>query len=194
MLGSEDPVRAYQQFSTVDLLSKGRAEMMVGRGSFTESFPLFGYDLDDYDELFAEKLDLLLALRENEKISWSGKHRPSIDNRAVYPQPMQPDRCPFGWRWEALPNRPTGRAHWACRWRWSIIGGQPERFKSLADLHRRGAEEAGHSAPALEYQLPRFHCGELNRKPLISPFPYLSRWWTVIGGERGWSPTDPRPV
>ena len=111
VLSSDDPVRVFQEFSTLDLLSGGRAEIMAGRGSFIESFPLFGYDLDDYDALFAEKLDLLLALRESERVTWSGRLRASIDDRGVYPRPLQ-DPLPV-----APPTRWRARACWACRWR-----------------------------------------------------------------------------
>lgn len=186
VLGSEDPVRAYQQFSTVDLLSRGRAEIMVGRGSFIESFPLFGYDLQDYDELFAEKLDLLLNLRENERVSWTGKHRPSIESRAVYPQPIQ-SPLPV---WVAVGGTPQSAYRagtLGLPMALGIIGGQPEQFKSLADLHQRGAKEAGHPAPTLSINSHGF-IAENSREAADIAFPAFKQVMDKIGKERGWSP------
>lgn len=186
VLGSEDPVRVYQQFSTLDLLSGGRAEIMVGRGSFTESFPLFGYDLDDYDELFAEKLDLLLTLRDNKPITWSGKHRPSIDNRSVYPRPLQ-SPLPV---WVAVGGTPQS-AYRAGKlglpMALGIIGGQPEQFKPLADLHKRGADEAGHSEPALSINSHGF-IAEDSQEAADVAFPAFKQTMDKIGKERGWPP------
>lgn len=186
VLGSEDPVRVYQQFSTIDLLSKGRAEIMVGRGSFVESFPLFGYDLQDYDELFSEKLDLLLKLRENETITWSGKHRPPIDNRGIYPQPYQ-DKIPI---WRAVGGTPQS-AYEAGAGGLSlalgIIGGQPENFKRLADLHKKGAEENGHEPPRLSINSHGF-IAEDSEKAADIAFPSFKVTMDRIGKERGWSP------
>lgn len=115
VLGSEDPVRVYQQFATLDLLSGGRAEIIAGRGSFIESFPLFGQDLNDYDEIFAEKLQLLMELRKNPVITWKGKHRASIHQRGVFPQPLQ-DEIPLWTPLEVLPSRPTGPVTWDSPW------------------------------------------------------------------------------
>lgn len=186
VLGSEDPVRVYQQFSIIDLLSKGRAEIMVGRGSFVESFPLFGYDLNDYDELFAEKLDLLLTLRESETVSWSGKHRPSIDNRPVYPRPYQ-DEIPI---WRAVGGTPKSAyeagAH-GLPLALGIIGGQPERFKQLADLHERGANENDREVPALSINSHGF-IAEDSREAADIAFPAFKVTMDRIGKERGWSP------
>lgn len=186
VLGSEDPVRVYQQFSTIDLLSKGRAEIMVGRGSFVESFPLFGYDLNDYDELFEEKLDLLLKLRENEKITWSGKHRPPIDNRSVYPQPYQ-DKLPI---WRAVGGTPKSAYQAGALGlplALGIIGGQPERFKSLADLHEKGARENGKEPPALSINSHGFIADDSQEAADIA-FPAFKVTMDKIGKERGWSP------
>jgi probable LLM family oxidoreductase len=186
VLGSEDPVRVYQQYSTIDLLSKGRAEIMVGRGSFVESFPLFGYDLSDYDELFSEKLDLLLTLRENETINWSGKHRPSIDNRPVYPQPYQ-DEIPI---WRAVGGTPKSAYEAGALGlplALGIIGGQPERFKSLADLHTKGAEENGQKPPALSINSHGF-IAEDSQEATDIAFPAFKVTMDRIGKERGWSP------
>lgn len=133
VLSSDDPVRVFQDFATIDLISNGRAEIMAGRGSFTESFPLFGQDLQDYDELFAEKLDLLLRLREEERITWTGRHRPSIDGRLVYPRPVQTP-LPL---WIAVGGSPPSVARAATLGvpvALAIIGGYPERFAPLAQL------------------------------------------------------------
>jgi len=138
VLSSDDPVRVFQDFSTLDLLSGGRAEIMVGRGSFIESFPLFGYDLDDYDELFAEKLELLLRLRETERVTWSGRHRPAIHDLPVLPRPLQ-QPLPV---WVAVGGTP-GSAIRAGRLGLplavAIIGGAPERFAPFVELYRDAA-------------------------------------------------------
>ncbi|GAA5521395.1 LLM class flavin-dependent oxidoreductase [Aliifodinibius salicampi] len=186
VLGSEDPVRVYQQFSTIDLLSKGRVEIMVGRGSFVESFPLFGYDLNDYDELFEEKLDLLLELRESKRITWSGKHRPDIDNRSVYPQPYQ-DQIPI---WQAVGGTPKSAYQAGALGlplALGIIGGQPERFKSLADLHKKGARENRKETPALSINSHGF-VAEDSQEAADIAFPAFKVTMDKIGKERGWSP------
>jgi probable LLM family oxidoreductase len=186
VLGSEDPVRVYQQYSTIDLLSKGRAEIMVGRGSFVESFPLFGYDLSDYDELFSEKLDLLLTLRENETVTWSGKHRPSIDNRPVYPQPYQ-DEIPI---WRAVGGTPKSAYEAGALGlplALGIIGGQPEQFKQLSDLHKRGANENDRKVPALSINSHGFIAKDSQEAADIA-FPAFKVTMDRIGKERGWSP------
>src|SRR5438094_58596 len=143
VLSSDDPVRVFQEFSTLDLLSDGRAEIMAGRGSFIESFPLFGYDLNDYDTLFAEKLDLLLAVREAELVTWPGGHRPAIDGRGVYPRPLQ-DPLPV---WVAVGGSPQSAIRAGALglpMALAIIGGLPERFTPFADLHRRAPQAARH--------------------------------------------------
>ncbi len=186
VLGSDDPIRVYQQFSTLDLLSKGRAEIMVGRGSFVESFPLFGYDLNDYNELFAEKLDLLLTLRENKKVSWSGNHRPSVENRGVYPQPVQ-SPLPV---WIAVGGTPQSAFRagtLGIPMALGIIGGQPEQFKSLADLHRQGAREKGHDEPALSINSHGF-IADTSQEAADIAFPAFKQTMDKIGRERGWSP------
>ena len=143
VISSDDPVRVFQDFATLDLLSGGRAEIMAGRGSFTESFPLFGYDLDDYDELFDEKLKLLLALREDERITWSGRHRSPLDGReGVYPRPVQ-DPLPI---WVAVGGAPESAFRagtLGLPMALAIIGGLPERFAPFAELHRDAARQAG---------------------------------------------------
>jgi probable LLM family oxidoreductase len=142
VLSSDDPVRVFQQFSTVDLLSNGRAEIMAGRGSFIESYPLFGYNLEDYDVLFAEKLDLLLALRESEIVTWSGTKHPPINGRGVYPRPLQ-DMLPV---WIAVGGTPESVARAGAMGlpvALAIIGGEYRRFAPLFDLYREAARRAG---------------------------------------------------
>ena len=142
VLSSDDPVRVFQDFATLDLLSNGRAEIMAGRGSFIESFPLFGYDLQDYDALFSEKLDLLLKLRESEKVTWSGKHRPALRGLGVYPRPLQ-QPLPV---WIAVGGTPESAARagrLGLPMALAIIGGMPERFAPFVQFYRQAAREAG---------------------------------------------------
>ena len=186
VLSSDDPVRVFQEFSTLDLISGGRAEIMAGRGSFIESFPLFGYDLDDYEELFAEKLGLLLALRESERVTWSGRHRASIDGRGVYPRPQQ-DPLPV---WIAVGGTPqsvvrTGTL--GLPMALAIIGGSPERFAPLAELHRRAAAEAGHDTPAMSINSHGF-IAETSQGAADDAFPPFATMMNRIGRERGWGP------
>lgn len=186
VLGSEDPVRVFQQFSTLDLLSKGRAEIMVGRGSFIESFPLFGKELDNYDELFAEHLDLLLKLRESETIKWSGKHRPAIQNRGVYPRPFQ-EEIPV---WIAVGGTPQSAYRAGALgipMALAIIGGEPARFKPFADLHRQGAKEAGKNQQPLSINSHGF-IADTSQEAHDIAFPAFKMQMDKIGRERGWSP------
>lgn len=186
VLGSEDPVRVFQQYSTLDLLSGGRAEIMVGRGSFTESFPLFGKNLQDYDELFAENLELLLELRENTVVNWRGEHRPSITNRGVYPRPMQ-DKLPI---WIAVGGTPQSAYRAGALgipMALAIIGGEPARFKPFADLHRRGANENGNPIQPLSINSHGF-IGDSSQDALDTAFPAFKVTMDKIGKERGWSP------
>src|SRR5919112_1464410 len=140
VLSSDDPVRVFQDFATLDLLSGGRAEIMAGRGSFIESFPLFGYDINDYDELFAAKLDLLLKLRETERITWAGTHRAPLDEAGVYPRPIQ-DPLPVWIAVGGTPQSVVRAAMLGLPLAIAIIGGQPERFAPLVDLYRDAARE-----------------------------------------------------
>ncbi|SMO46094.1 Atu2307/SP_0267 family LLM class monooxygenase [Gracilimonas mengyeensis] len=186
VLGSDDPVRVYQQFSTLDLLSKGRAEIMVGRGSFVESFPLFGYDLQDYEELFNEKLELLLKLQDNPTITWEGKHRSSINNRGVFPQPYK-DKIPV---WRAVGGTPKS-AHQAgvngMPMALAIIGGYPEQFKQMADIHRRAAKENGHAVPELSINSHGF-IADTSQEAADTAFPAFKTVMDKLGEERGWPP------
>lgn len=186
VLGSEDPVRVFQQYSTLDLLSQGRAEIMVGRGSFTESFPLFGKNLHDYDELFAENLELLLNLQENEVVNWNGKHRPSIPNRGVYPRPVQ-DELPV---WIAVGGTPQSAYRAGALgipMALAIIGGEPARFKPFADLHRQGASENGSKKQPLSINSHGF-IADSSKDAHDTAFPAFKVTMDKIGKERGWSP------
>lgn len=186
VLGSEDPVRVFQQYSTLDLLSEGRAEIMVGRGSFTESFPLFGKNLQDYDEIFAENLELLLKLRENTVIDWQGNHRPSIPGRGVFPRPMQ-DKLPV---WIAVGGTPQSAYRAGALgipMALAIIGGEPARFKPFADLHRRGANENGNPVQPLSINSHGF-IADSSQDALDTAFPAFKVTMDKIGKERGWSP------
>jgi alkanesulfonate monooxygenase SsuD/methylene tetrahydromethanopterin reductase-like flavin-dependent oxidoreductase (luciferase family) len=178
-------VRVFQEFATVDLLSGGRAEIMAGRGSFIESFPLFGYDLDDYDELFVEKLELLLKLRESERVTWSGRHRAAIDDLGVYPRPRR--ELPI---WVAVGGNPESAARagrLGLPMALAIIGGQPERFKPFADLHRKAAEQAGHEAPALSIN-SHAYVADTSDQAAEEFYPSYAAMMNAIGRERGWSP------
>ncbi len=186
VLGSEDPVRVYQQFATLDLLSKGRAEIIVGRGSFIESFPLFGYDLQNYEELFEEKLELLLKLRESEKVTWQGKHRASINNLGVYPQPFQ-EKIPI---WRGVGGTPksayiTGAL--GLPMAIAIIGGYPAQFKQMADLHARGAVDHGQPKQKISINSHGF-IGETSQEASDIAFPAFKQVMDKIGAERGWPP------
>src|SRR5216110_2957940 len=144
VLSAEDPVRAFQNFATIDLLSRGRAEMVVGRGSSIEAFPLFGFRLEDYDALFAEKLELLLKIRENERVHWSGKFRPALTGQGIYPRPYQ-DPLPI---WVGVGGTPQSFARAGALGlplMVAIIGGEPRRFRPLVDLYREAGGQAGHA-------------------------------------------------
>ena len=177
VLSSDDPIRVFQEFSTLDLLSGGRAEIMVGRGSFIESFPLFGYDLRDYDTLFAEKLEQLLAIRE------SGS---TPNGQGVYPRPHQ-DSLPV---WVAVGGTPESAVRagmLGLPMALAIIGGLPERFAPFAELHRRGAADAGHEPPRLSIN-SHGYIAATREQALDESFPYVSAAMNRIGQERGWSP------
>jgi probable LLM family oxidoreductase len=190
VLSSDDPVRVFQDFATVDLLSGGRAEVMAGRGSFTESFPLFGQDLDDYDELFAENLELLLKVREGERVTWSGRHRPAIQDRGVYPRPVQaplPVWIAVGGSPQSVVRAGTLGLPLAL----AIIGGAPERFAPLVELYREAGRRAGHDASKLKVGINShtFVAGTpQGARDLF--FPPYAETMTRIGRERGWPPVS----
>ncbi|MBI2691189.1 MAG: LLM class flavin-dependent oxidoreductase [Solirubrobacterales bacterium] len=187
VLSSADPVRVYEEFATLDLISGGRAEIMAGRGSFTETFPLFGQSLDDYDELFVEHLELLLKIRENEYVTWQGKHRPSIDNRGVFPRAVQ-EPLPV---WIAVGGSPESVARaglMGLPLTIAIIGGTPDRFIPLVKLYRRATEQAGHEKLPLAINSHVF----VSESPTMRDdyYEYYSATMNKIGRERGWPPMD----
>jgi probable LLM family oxidoreductase len=188
VLSSDDPVRVFQEFAEVDLISNGRAEIMAGRGSFIESFPLFGYDLDDYDALFEEKLELLLAIRDSVRVTWSGKHRAPIDDLAIYPRPVQ-DPLPV---WLAVGGTPTSAVRagtLGLPMALAIIGGRPERFTQFVELFRRSAEEAGH--PGLPVSInSHAYVADTSERAADEFFPGYATMMNRIGRERGWAPME----
>lgn len=188
VLSSDDPVRVFQRFASLDLVSKGRAEIMAGRGSFIESFPLFGYDLSHYSELFTEKLDLLLKLRESEQITWSGDHRTPMNNLGVYPRPLQ-NLVPI---WVAVGGTPESVVRAASRglpMALAIIGGMPEQFVPFADLYRRVAGEYGHDPVNLPLSINSHgFIADTRQQAIDESFPYVQVVMNKIGRERGWSP------
>ncbi|MER9367052.1 LLM class flavin-dependent oxidoreductase [Mesorhizobium sp. M0518] len=190
VLSSDDPVRVFQQFATLDLLSGGRAEIMAGRGSFIESFPLFGYNLEDYDELFAEKLDLLLAIRDSVKVTWSGNLRAPINDRGVYPRPFQ-DRLPV---WIAIGGTPQSAARAGALGlplALAIIGGEPARFAPLFDLYREAAKRAGSDLAGLATSI-NVHgfIAETTEQAADDFYGPQAEVMNRIGRERGWGPTS----
>jgi probable LLM family oxidoreductase len=191
VLSSDDPVRVFQQHAIVDLVSGGRAEIMAGRGSFIESFPLFGYDLADYDELFEEKLRLLLELRRSARVSWQGKHRPSIDDRGVHPRPVQ-DPIPV---WLAVGGNPPSvirAANLGLPMALAIIGGQPARFAPLVDLYREALGRAGNE-PATPVSINSHgFLAQTSQKAADVSWPPTELMMNRIGRERGWPPMSRR--
>jgi probable LLM family oxidoreductase len=186
VLSAADPVRVFQQFATLDLVSEGRAEMVVGRGSSIEAFPLFGYDLNDYDALFAEKLDLLLNVRANEHVTWSGEFRPSLSGQGVYPRPVQ-DPLPI---WLGVGGTPHSFARagvLGLPLMVAIIGGDPERFRPLVDLYREAGRRAGHPAEQLRVGVHALGYVAPSRKQAVDDFvPGYIEGLTKTGRERGW--------
>jgi probable LLM family oxidoreductase len=187
VLSSDDPVRVFQDFASVDLLSGGRAEIMAGRGSFIESFPLFGYDLKDYDELFSEKLDLLLKLNESEKISWKGKFRSPIQNLGVYPRPFQ-KKLPV---WIAVGGTPESvirSGKLGLPMALAIIGGSPANFLPLVELYRKTSTAAGHGRLPVAVH-SHGYISEDSQQASDEFFPSYAYVMSNIGRERGWPPT-----
>ena len=188
VLSSTDPVRTFQNFATLDLISGGRAEIIAGRGSFIESFPLFGQDLNDYDALYAEKLGLLLQLNEQEIVTWQGKHRPAIAGKGVYPRPVQP-KLPI---WIGVGGTPASAARagsLGLGLTIAILGGAPAQYVSFADIFRRAAQQAGHDAAALPLCVNcHFHLADTAKQAADEFFPAYSLVMNRIGRERGWRP------
>jgi probable LLM family oxidoreductase len=189
VLSAADPVRVFQQFATLDLISQGRAEIVAGRGSFIESFPLFGLDLDDYDSLFAEKLELLLKIRESTQVYWSGEHRAPLTGQSIYPRPLQ-DPLPI---WMGVGGTPASFARagtLGLPLMVAIIGGEPHRFRPHIELYREAGRRAGHAPEQLRVGL---HCigflGDTTQQAANDFFPGYAHTFTEIGKERGWPPT-----
>jgi len=185
VLSSDDPVRIFQQFATLDLISNGRAEIMVGRGSFIESFPLFGYDLKDYEELFEEKLQMLLHIRENTIINWKGKFTQTIVNRGVYPRPVQ-NPLPIWVAMGGTPESAIRAAKYGLPLAIAIIGGLPERFKYFVDLYRTTAQKLGN--PTKVSINSHGFIAETSKEAIDISFPAVKLQMDRIGRERGWAP------
>ncbi|NEH58675.1 LLM class flavin-dependent oxidoreductase [Rhizobium leguminosarum] len=188
VLSAADPVRVFQEFATLDLISKGRAEVVVGRGSFVEAYPLFGLDTRDYDDLFAEKLDLLLRLGETTNVTWEGRFRPPLHGQGVFPRPHQP-QLPI---WIGVGGTPQSFARagtLGLPLMVAIIGGSFERFRPLVDLYREAGKRAGHSAETLKVGVHAMgFVGETEAAARDAFFPGWAHLTTNIGRERGWSP------
>lgn len=188
VLSSDDPVRVFQEFATLDLISNGRAEILAGRGSFIESFPLFGYDLSDYDALFSEKLELLLKLRAEERVTWRGRFRAPLDDQPVFPRPLQ-SPLPV---WVAVGGTPQSvvrAATLGLPMALAIIGGSPERFVPYAELYREAWAKAGHdpSQAQLSINSHGFIADDAAKAAEIAFHPYMQQMGK-IGRERGWPP------
>jgi probable LLM family oxidoreductase len=186
VLSSADPVRVFQNFATLDLLSQGRAEMVVGRGSFIDSFPLFGFKLEDYDSLFAEKLDLLLKIRENENVHWSGKHRAALTGQGIYPRPVQ-NPLPI---WLGVGGTPKSFARAGALGlplMVAIIGGETRRFRPLIDLYRETGKRYGHSPDRLRVGVHSLgYVAPTTQQAVADFFPGYARAFASVAKERGW--------
>lgn len=188
VLSAADPVRIFQEFATLDLLSKGRAEMVVGRGSSIEAFPLFGFRLEDYDSLFAEKLDLLLKIRENEHLHWSGDFRPSLAGQGIYPRPLQ-NPLPIWLGVGGTPESFIRAGTLGLPLMVAIIGGETHRFRPLVDLYREAGRQAGHPPERLKVGLHSLgYVAETTQEAADDYYPGYARAFTEIGKERGWRP------
>jgi probable LLM family oxidoreductase len=187
VLSSDDPVRVFQSFATVDQLSHGRVEIMAGRGSFIESFPLFGYNLSDYDSLFAEKLGLLLQLNESEHITWTGKHRASIQNLGVYPRPLQ-QKLPVWIAIGGTPESVSRAATLGLPMALAIIGGTPDRFAPLVNFYRESGEKAGTSDKLRVSINSMTHVAAESQQAADEFYPAYVPMMNKIGRERGWAP------
>ncbi len=189
VLSAADPVRVFQEFATLDLISQGRAEIVAGRGSFVEAYPLFGLKLEDYDDLFVEKLDLLLKIRDNAVVQWSGKHRPALNGQGIYPRPLQKE-LPI---WLGVGGTPQSFARagfLGLPLMVAIIGGEPHRFRPLIDLYREAGKRAGHSPDKLKVGLHMLgFLGETTQQAADDFWPGYNVSFSNIGKERGWPPT-----
>jgi len=188
VLSSDDPVRVFQDFATLDLISGGRAEIVIGRGSFIESYPLFGFDLKDYDTLFSEKLDLLLKLRDNTYVHWSGKHRPALTGQGVFPRPLQ-NPLPIYIGVGGTPGSFVRAGTLGLPLIVAIIGGEPHRFRSLIELYREAGKRAGHAPEKLTVGIHSIGLvGDSTRQAADDLWPAHSYLFSRIGRERGWPP------
>ena len=188
VLSSEDPVRVYQQFATVDAISGGRAEIMAGRGSFIESFPLFGFDLNDYNELFDEKLDLLLKINHSEKVTWRGNLRPPINNLGVYPRALNCE-IPVWLAAGGTPASAVRAAKLQLPLMLAIIGGMPRQFTPFINLYKKSWLENGHNAEDLQVGINNhMFIGEDGEKAADDFFPYYAQMMDRVGRSRGWQP------
>lgn len=188
VLSADDPVRVFQAFATLDLLSRGRAEMVVGRGSSVEAYPLFGHDLADYDSLFAEKLELLLRIREDTNVTWSGRHRPALTGQGVFPRPLQ-DRLPVWIGVGGSPESFVRAGRLGLPLMVAIIGGTFERFRPLVDLYREAFDDAGHDRENLRVGVHAFgFVADTDREAVDATWPGYARLMSTIGRERGWRP------
>jgi probable LLM family oxidoreductase len=188
VLSAADPVRVFQEFATVDLISKGRAEMVAGRGSFIEAFPLFGYQLSDYDALYEEKLDLLLKIRDNEKVTWSGRFRPTLDNEGVYPRPVQ-NPFPIWIGTGGTPESFLRAGKLGLPLMVAIIGGETADFAPLVDLYRRTYKRSGHPIDKMKVGMHSIgYVAETTQEAADEFYPGYAEAFTKIGRERGWGP------
>jgi probable LLM family oxidoreductase len=190
VLSAADPVRVFQEFATLDLLSGGRAEIVAGRGSFIESFPLFGLELKDYDTLFAEKLELLLQLRDETYVNWSGKFRPALNGQGVFPRPLQ-EKLPI---WLGVGGTPASFARagvLGLQLMIAIIGGEPHRFRPLVDLYRQAGARAGHDPETLRVGIHALgYVADTDAQAAEDFFPGYAETFSKIGEERGWGPVS----
>ena len=188
VISAMDPVRLFQNYATLDLISNGRAEIVAGRGSFTEAFPLFGLDFNDYDDLYAEKLDLLLRVRDENKVTWSGKFRPPLESQTVYPRPLQ-EKLPV---WVGVGGTPASFARagtLGLPLMVAVIGGETHRFRPLIDLYYEAAEKAGHNKDSLKVGLHSLGFVANSMEEAIERYyPGYRIWFNQIGKERGWPP------
>ena len=188
VLSAADPVRVFQEFATLDLLSHGRAEMVVGRGSFVEAFPLFGLRLQDYNSLFAEKLDLLLKIREKERVHWSGEYRPALTGQGIYPRPVQ-NPLPIWLGVGGTPESFIRAGLLGLPLAVAIIGGETHRFRPLVDLYREAGRRAGHPPDQLKVSLHSLgYVAETTQQAADDFYPGYAKTFTKIGKERGWRP------
>ncbi|MFM7327881.1 MAG: LLM class flavin-dependent oxidoreductase, partial [Bacteroidota bacterium] len=188
VLSAADPVRVFQQYATLDLVSNGRAEMVVGRGSFIDAYPLFGLNLQDYDELFIEKLELLLKIRHEETINWAGRFRPALNQQSIYPRPLQ-QRMPIWLGVGGTPESFVRAGSLGLPLMVAIIGGETHRFRPLVDLYRQAGKQAGHPEEQLTVGLHSFgYVAETTQQAKDEFFPGYFQMMTRLGRERGWSP------